>query len=183
MITRSLKVSLSNPRRLALRTQNFSIYKRTCGDHWYQPAAGAPPTVRPAASAALALAHSSRVNNSTTWTLPQRAHPASDSLHSRMDAQKRRPKDVTEGSIPLQAGTWFQDSSWGLQGGSVSANRRLKGELSAVKPQTAGAVLPRMHTGHRVRETPGGAISSREVSIGRPEPPVHSAHAVLSRKV
>lgn len=143
-----------------------------------------PPTVRPAASAALAQAHSSTVNNSTTWTWPQRAQQASDSLHSRMAALRGTLQEVTEGSIPLQAGKWFQDSSWGLHGGSGAANRRLNGEWSAMKPQTAGAVLPRGHTTvHKVRETRGGATSSREPSTARPEPAVHSTHAVLSRKV
>ena len=32
-ITRLLKISLSNPRKLDLRLQNFSICKRTCADH------------------------------------------------------------------------------------------------------------------------------------------------------
>ena len=33
VITRLLKFSLYNPRKLDLRIQNFSICKRTCGDH------------------------------------------------------------------------------------------------------------------------------------------------------
>ena len=35
VMNRSLKFSLSNSRKLDLRIQNLSIYKRTCGDHCY----------------------------------------------------------------------------------------------------------------------------------------------------